>query len=259
MISLYIKKDEFSTTYFQKDIHLLEIEDNALQMEYSERKKQIFEELDSLTDYTYIVCKHDFSDLPCIHALEAANFELISVDIELNAKINGESILADTNRSNVIIKKYDQKYESNIHDLLKQNLRFFDSTHFYKSPYLDNKLCDVFYREWILKNINGRSNENYIAIYDNEIVGFIFSIKDQDKIIIDLMWVKESFRKMGIGKNLIKSIFRDENHMQSFVKTQITNYAAIRLYEKMGFNLTKVLAVFHKLNNKNKKFISAIK
>lgn len=252
---LYIKKDEFSTKYFKKDIYLLEIDDNSLQMEYSKRKKEIFEELNSLTDYTYIICKHDLSDLLGVHALEAANFELISVDIELNAKIGAKSALTDTNINNVIIKRYNQKYESSIHDLLKQNLRFFDSTHFYRSPYLDNKLCDVFYREWILKDINGRSNENYIAIYGNDIVGFIFSIKDQDKVLIDLLWVKEDLRKMGVGKDLIKRAFKNENGMQLFVKTQVTNYAAIRLYEKMGFNVTKVLAIFHKSNDPDSKFI----
>lgn len=243
---MHIKKDEYSTKYFKKDIYLLDIGNDGLKKDYFERKKQVFEELNSLADYTYIICKHDFSDISVVHALEAAKFELMSMDVELNAKINVKSILPDTNGNDVIIKRYDQNYENSMHDLLQNNLRFFDSTHFYRSPYLDNKLCDEYYKEWVLTNINGRSNENYIAIYDDEIVGFILSIKDQDKITIDLLWVKESFRKLGIGKNLIKNILRSENNIRVSVKTQITNYAAIRLYEKMSFNVTEVLAVFHK-------------
>jgi ribosomal protein S18 acetylase RimI-like enzyme len=244
-----IEKNEFDTTYFKRDVYLLEIlSDEHQKAEYSKKNIKITNELNSFNDYSYIICKHKLSDLPVIHALEFTGFQIISVDIELKTEVNKPLEIMNEMRNEFLIERLNQKYENNFTDLLNKTQRFFDSTHFYKSPYLDNWLCDDFYKEWILKNVRGRTNENYIATYENEIIGFIFGNKDGRKINIDLLWVNENFRRLGLGKFLILSIIKNNKREEIIVNTQIDNYSAVKLYTKMGFTITEVLAVYHKSN-----------
>lgn len=249
MTLIKIEKNEFDTTCFNKDVYLLEIlSDKYQNIEYSKKKIKIINELNSLSKYPYIICKHELSDLPVIHALESTGFQIISVDIELKTELNKPIKIMKGVEKEVIIERLNQKYENKFYDLLNKTQRFFDSTHFYKSPALDNQLCDNFYKEWILKNVKGRTNENYVAIYEKEIIGFIFGNKDGQKINIDLLWVCDKFQKLGIGKLLIQSLITNNICNEIIVKTQVNNYPAVKLYTKMGFNINEVFAVYHKSN-----------
>jgi len=244
-----IEKNEFDTTYFKKDVYLLEILcDEHQNFEYSKKNIEITNELNSFGEFPYIICKHKLSDLPVIHALESTGFQIISVDIELKTEVDKPLEIMKGMKNEFLIERFNQKHENKFTDLINKTQRFFDSTHFYKSPYLDNCLCDDFYKEWILKNVRGRTNENYIATYENEIIGFIFGNKDGRKINIDLLWVNENFRKLGIGKFLVLSLIKNRKCDEVIVKTQMNNHSAVKLYTKMGFNITEVFAVYHRSN-----------
>jgi ribosomal protein S18 acetylase RimI-like enzyme len=249
MFLIKIRKNEFNTAYFKKDVYLLEIlSDEQQNDEYFKKNIIITNELNSLNKYPYIICKHELSDLPTIHALESTGFQLISVDIKLKTEVNKPLEIMNGIKNEFLIERINQKYECNFVDLLNKTQRFFDSTHFYKSPYLDNLLCDYFYKGWILKNVKGRTNENYIVTYEKEIIGFIFGNKDGRNIDIDLIWVSENFRKAGIGKFLILSLIKNSRCNEITVKTQINNYPAVKLYTKIGFNVIEVFSVFHRSN-----------
>lgn len=244
-----IEKNEFDSTCFKKDVYLLEIHSDEYQnIGYYEKNEKFANELNSLNKYPYVICKHKLSDLPVIHALESTGFQMISIDIELKSELNKPIKIKNGIENEFIIERLNQKYENMFYDLLNKTQRFFDSTHFYKSPALDNRLCDNFYKEWISKNVKGRTNENYVAIYEKEIIGFIFGNKDDKKINIDLLWVSENFRKLGIGKLLIQFLIKNNKCNEINVKTQVNNFPAIKLYTKMGFNITEVFAVYHKSN-----------
>lgn len=249
MILIKIEKNEFDTICFKREIYLLEILVNEDQrIDYFKKNMEVLTELNLLKKYPYIICKHKLSDLPVIHALESTGFQIISADIELKTKHNRSLKIMNGIGNKFIIEKYDQKYENKLYDLLNKTQRFFNLTHFYKSPALDNLLCDIFYKKWILKDINGRTNENYIAIYENEIVGFILGNKESQKIGIDLLWVSEKFRKLGIGQFLIQSLIKYNKCKEITVKTQVDNYPAVKLYNKIGFSATEVFAVYHRSN-----------
>ena len=69
------------------------------------------------------------------------------------------------------------------------------------------------YRDLILDDPNLNVDASFVALYDNEPVGFIF-IKtwlnesgfetDSDSAFISLMFVTEEMRNMGIGSDLLK-------------------------------------------------------
>ena len=244
-----IEKNEFDTICFKRDVYLLEIPSDEYQnIEYSKSNIKITNELNSLNKYPYIICKHKLSDLPVIHALESTGFQIISVDIELKTEVNKPPKIMNGIENEFIIERFNKKYENHFSNLLNKTQRFFDSTHFYKSPALDNRLCDNFYKRWILKNVKGRTNENYIAVYEKEIIGFIFGNKEGQKMNIDLLWVSENFRRLGIGKFLIQSLIKNSKCNEIIVKTQANNYPAVKLYTKMGFNINEVFAVYHRSN-----------
>lgn len=244
-----IEKNEFDSSCFERDVYLLEIlSDEYRKVEYSKKTERITNELNSLNEFPYIICKHKLSDLPVIHALESTRFQIISVDIELKAKVSKPSETRNEMENEFLIEKVNQTHENYFTNLLNNIQSFFNLTHFCKSPYFDNYLCDDFYKNWILKNVKGRTDENYIALYEKEIIGFIFGKKKDLKINIDLLWVNENFRRLGLGKFLVLSLIRNNKCEEIIVNTQIDNYSAVKLYTKMGFTITEVLAVYHKNN-----------
>jgi ribosomal protein S18 acetylase RimI-like enzyme len=181
-----------------------------------------------------------------IHGLESAGFKLMSVDATFHMKpdpIHRNPYSVD---NEIRIEEYCDKYDSAFSALIKNTAQFFAGTQYYNSPYFDRRLCDLFYRRWILKDIGGRSNRNYLAIYENRIVGFSLCIEKDNEAIIDLIWVDEDMRGRGVGTLMIYKLFNDVKNKVVKVPTQITNSNAINLYIKTGFKIKDIYAAYHK-------------
>ena len=69
------------------------------------------------------------------------------------------------------------------------------------------------YKKHILEDVNFNKDASFVALYDNEAVGFVFVktwlqdsglVDDSDTAHISLIFVKKEMRNMGIGSDLLK-------------------------------------------------------
>lgn len=242
-----IKKDQFTSECFGRDIYIADIiVDKRHFRDDSEITKTTIKKLQNLDNSLYVTCKHNLSDIPVIHGLEDAGFNLMSVDVKFYIKPDAVPRTSHNIDTEIMIEEYRDKYADAFYSLIKNMPLFFDNTQYYNSPHLDRKLSDLFYRRWILKDISGRSNRNYLAIYENRIVGFSLCIEKDNEAIIDLIWVDKTMRGRGIGKLMIYKLFNDVKNKVVTVATQITNSNATNLYIKINFKIRDIYAAYHK-------------
>ena len=242
-----IKKDQFASECFGREICISNIiMDKSHFRDNSEITKTTIKLLQNLNNNSYVICKHNLSDIPVIHGLEGAEFRIMSVDVTFNIKPDVTPRNAHNIDTEIMIEEYNDKHINAFHSLIKNIPQFFNGTHYYNNFHFDRKLCDLFYRRWILNNINGRSNRNYLTIYKNRIVGFNLCIEKNNESLIDLIWVDKNMRGRGIGKLMIYKLFSDAKNKVVKAGTQITNSGAINLYIKTGFKIENIYAVYHK-------------
>ena len=99
-----------------------------------------------------------------------------------------------------------------------------------------------------LKKINNNINLNniisnpFLKIYVYELgkqkYGFIAFSKYYERLEIDYIFVKEEYRKMGIGSKLLEFIINENSDIENItLEVKINNEAAIKLYKKMNFEI----------------------
>lgn len=98
---------------------------------------------------------------------------------------------------------------------------------------------DEFWNSSILESeLKNPFSQYIIAKLNKEIVGFAGVIDTVDQLEITNIVVKKDFRKNGIGNELLEKIIKlaKENGKDKIIlEVNITNLAAIKLYEKNGF------------------------
>lgn len=246
-VAINIKRDHFASEYFGKEVHILNI---IIQKNYFQNNSEItkitIDLLHKFNKSIYIISKHDLSDIPVIHGLEETGFKMMCVDVTFHINPDVVPSNACSNGIEVIIEEYKSRYINAFESLIETVQQFFYDTHYYNSPYFDKQLCDLFYRKWVLNNINGRSNRNYLAICENRIVGFILCIEKDNECVIDLIWVDKNMRGRGIGRLMIYKLFNNVKNKVVKVGTQIRSTGAVNLYLGMGFKVNRIYAIYHK-------------
>lgn len=81
-------------------------------------------------------------------------------------------------------------------------------------------------------------NRYYIYEVDLEKVGFLDYSFYYDRIEINYIFIKDGYRKNGIASNLLKYLINSyKNSYNITLEVSKNNTAAIKLYEKNGFNI----------------------
>ena len=92
-------------------------------------------------------------------------------------------------------------------------------------------------KENIKKDLDSSHYNYFIAKYKNSIVGYS-SFSFVTDIEIESIVVKKDFQKLGIGNLLLNCIFnfaKTNNIENIFLEVRISNFPAISLYKKNGF------------------------
>ncbi|HBE80853.1 MAG TPA: hypothetical protein DDW65_24165 [Firmicutes bacterium] len=129
----------------------------------------------------------------------------------------------------------------------------FRNSRFFQDPHFDRVKAGQFYPSWLQESF--LSSEKILIIKQaGQVLGFI-SLKPQSEaetgtetLVIRLIAVAESWQGKGIGQTLIDEAINEalaQKYRYLQVGTQITNYAAINLYEKNGFRVTSAKYRFH--------------
>lgn len=80
--------------------------------------------------------------------------------------------------------------------------------------------------------------KNYKIIMSNDkIIGCYLVTKKDNDILIDEIFIEESYRDKGIGTNIINAILKEHNIVYLWVYKE--NVKAISLYKKLGFEVVE--------------------
>lgn len=97
----------------------------------------------------------------------------------------------------------------------------------FSSPYSEKAFED---------ELENPSYANFVALNEDKVVGFGGAFSVNDEVYITNIAVKEEYRKKGLGQALLNEII---NHFKglSFIslEVRVSNFPAIKLYEKAGF------------------------
>ena len=116
-----------------------------------------------------------------------------------------------------------------------------------EKKYNENTKDDYIVDNWYSSFIDKDDSQLFIAVNDNEIVGYIYvkiiTTSDSSDISTEAsisgIYVKENFRKQGIGTKLINEAKKwCINKGVSYLKLNVLegNRIALNLYKKLGFN-----------------------
>lgn len=103
-----------------------------------------------------------------------------------------------------------------------------------------------------LKNIQNLNSHYFVAKLQNKIVGFTGILTIIDEVNIMNIVVRKDSRKLGIGSSLLKFIInfaKTQNITSITLEVNENNIAAIRLYEKYGFQKVGIRKKYY--NNKD--------
>lgn len=106
----------------------------------------------------------------------------------------------------------------------------------------NNLNIHILSKENILNDLNNSNFKCLMAIYKEEIIGYI-SFSHIFDIEIESIIVKSSYQRQGIGTLLLKYVFNfsKENKINNvFLEVRKSNLAAISLYKKMGFKIISI-------------------
>jgi ribosomal protein S18 acetylase RimI-like enzyme len=193
----------------------------------------------------YVICKHRLQDVSLIHALEEVGFRLMGIGCRL-AFLKTTPPMALKSNNAIRVEQYKQRHQEPLTSLFKNKQRFFSGTHYYNSPYLDSKLVDRFYTNWIVTDFQGRCDNNFVALQKNRIVGFVTCIEGREEAKLDLIWVDESIRRQGIGKMLISTLMNNIKARKLICDTYVTEKKAFGFYLATGFAIQDIYAIYHK-------------
>ncbi|MCK4956700.1 MAG: ribosomal protein S18-alanine N-acetyltransferase [Candidatus Cloacimonetes bacterium] len=96
---------------------------------------------------------------------------------------------------------------------------------------------DVWTEQMFVEEIN--TQVSYVLELDNEIAGYICGWKLYDEFNITNVAVSKKYQQKGYGKLLVDFIITEiakENFHILFLEVRESNLAAIKLYERVGFN-----------------------
>jgi ribosomal protein S18 acetylase RimI-like enzyme len=113
----------------------------------------------------------------------------------------------------------------------------------------------LLHRKWVENDCNGRAAIVYVARKDEKPVGYIACLLHEASEElgiagcgdIDLISVSPLARGCGVGQALVqKALAWFAGHVDRVVvKTQLTNYGAIALYQRAGFTLWQADETLH--------------
>ncbi len=76
-------------------------------------------------------------------------------------------------------------------------------------------------------------NKYSSIIIDNNVVGCLLLIKEDDGILLDEIYLEEEYRNKGIGTDIMKKVLNDNEIVYLWVYKD--NIRAISLYKRLGF------------------------
>jgi dTDP-4-amino-4,6-dideoxy-D-galactose acyltransferase len=188
-----------------------------------------------------VMCRVPTANTKETNLLEEAGFKLKDIRVHLDLDLEGYSRSRRASESEI-----RPMQSSDISQVRAISRSSFWSTHFHMDEGFRRDKVDEMYSLWIDKALR----ENYgmsVAYQDGKVVGFLASKEEDGSFYIELVAVAKDSRGKGIGEDLVaQSLDQAKRDFSSAtIGVQLTNVAAIRLYEKIGFRILSSESTFH--------------
>tara|TARA_Y100000588_G_scaffold395088_1_gene519744 strand:- start:11359 stop:12057 length:699 start_codon:yes stop_codon:yes gene_type:complete len=161
---------------------------------------------------------------------------------------NVQFILCNPNLENGIIEaRFAQSKDCTAVQALAREAFYFDR--FHQDPRISNEVASNVKQEWVANFFSGNRGEWMVVVEDTDgIKGFLQVLNDNyDGLTIDLIAVKNSLKRQGIGRAMIAFAANTCLATPKAIKvgTQIANIASVRMYLDLGFKLTSATYTLH--------------
>jgi len=199
-------------------------------------------ELDWPTDDRWLIYTKVPTNGPKLkNALEDAGFRLVESNLQFEKAVNPMLDVIRPNRVRFAVLQDEAAVR-------KVSEHSFIYSRFHLDPAIPNKLADKIKAEWAGNYFAGqRGDAMVLAEEQGKVAGFLQLLYQGDVLVIDLIAVDSSKRKMGFARDMIVFAQCNLSEFRLFrVGTQGSNLPSIRLYEKLGFRIVKSQYVLHK-------------
>jgi ribosomal protein S18 acetylase RimI-like enzyme len=181
------------------------------------------------------------SDVELVRDLGRHGFFVTDVNITFSRTVEGP---VETS-SKAIVRDHESSHAEDVLRIAESSFRF---SRFHLDPLIPKEIADKIKREWIANYVRGqRGDRLFVATVDGRVAGFLAALRSSDAAVIDLVATGDDYRRHGVGEALCAAFI---NHYrtqckQLLVGTQVSNVPSSRLYEKLGFKLSKSDYVMH--------------
>lgn len=191
----------------------------------------------------YLFHRVEVDDLLTFQILEKAGFQLQDVIINFCFNLRTSRIPLFKSKF-VIIRPYRSKDLRCLQEIARTSFIY---DRFHSDPQLNKKRSDQLHAAWISNACQGLADIVLVAELNKRVVGFVSCKVDKlsERYLpfsfgtIDLIAVDRDVQGRGVGKALMRKAldwFSDKVDIIE-VGTQVRNYPALRLYQKLGFKI----------------------
>ncbi|MGB7587724.1 MAG: GNAT family N-acetyltransferase [Solirubrobacterales bacterium] len=117
-------------------------------------------------------------------------------------------------------------------------------TRFFFDPRFPREKAQELYATWVRNGLGDDSGSLLVADQAGLLVGYVLLGKDPFRI--DLIAVADSARGRGVGEALVSAAIQHAAGVAVQVVTQARNIAALRLYQRTGFEVVKTEVWYHR-------------
>lgn len=166
----------------------------------------------------------------------------VSFEVEVDDCIQND--VSSYNLNNVTLANMSDQLA--IEKIAQDNFIF---DRFHQDPNFPPEVAARVKRSWIRNFFLGCRGDRCFVFRDDRSTpkGFLLSLKNDDKVVIDLVAVDTSARNSGIGRALVYAMFKhyQANCKRFAVGTQLKNLPSICLYISCGFSMQNKGLVWH--------------
>ena len=173
--------------------------------------------------------------------LEGAGFRLIDTNVQFE---NKDGLLGTTNPGKLFnISFAEDEHKNAVKYIARNNFVY---SRFHLDSQIDNIIADQIKQNWVENYFFGkRGNSMVIAVLNDVPIGFLQLIIKNGVLLIDLICVEQKNQGQGVASAMIKFASQNIDHTCIKVGTQIGNKPSIKLYHKLGFDISSSSYVFH--------------
>lgn len=193
----------------------------------------------------FLTARIPTNDFIHLKLLQELGFYIVDTNIQLIKKNTvTQNIEKKINSEDITITLAQDIDELAIIDIAKNSFRF---SRFHNDPKIANEIANKIKSEWVAGFFRGdRGNQMIVAKNESKIIGFLQIINSKDSFTIDLIGVHKGYQKRGIATRMINfSLNENYKAEETFVGTQITNSASIKLYQRLNFNIYDSKYILH--------------